>query len=326
MKCRTEADFDGLVRAAKLIAVVAAWNELGLWDRLAAQEAAVDLAKLPGNPRALLLTAPALAHAGLLDGGGGRWALSARARELHACGELPGGASLEWLLDLSRMADVLREGGPVRGANGRPKVTSGGVRPDDPEASRRFLEMLYRRSEAAARTTATWIAERLPERGHILDLGGGHGRYSEALVAQGFEATLFDLPLVVDLARERHGEHISYRAGDFHADDLGGPYDAALLSNIIHSESDDANAALMSRLFAALRPGGWVVVKDMFLDEQHRDPEPAVFFATTMLFYTAAGASYGLDDLRRWCAAAGFAPATAIGLDTHSLAFARRPV
>lgn len=325
MKCRTEADFDQLLRGAKLLAVAGAWHELGLWDLLAARDGSVDLGELPGDTRSLLIAAPVLAHAGLLDGGGRRWTMSAQARVLHERGELPTSRNLESFADLARMVEVLRDGGPVTGPDGQPKVTSGGVRPEDPEASRRFLEMLHRRSEAAATTTAAWIAERLPGGGHVLDVGGGHGRYSEALVARGFEATLFDLPLVAKLARERHGDRLSYRAGDFHTDTFGGPYDAALLSNVVHGEPAEANADMFRRLFAALRPGGWLVVKDMFIDEQCRDPEQAVFFGLTMLFYTASGSSYGLRDVASWCDAAGFEPPSAVSVDTYSLVFAHRP-
>jgi len=325
MKVRTEADFDTLVRGAKLLAVAAAWNELGIWDELARRGEPVDVAELPGDRRALAITAPILAHAGLLDGDGRVWRMSAAARDLHARGELPTGRNFEWLGDLSHMAEVIREGGPVRDAEGRPKLTSGGVVPDDREATRRFLDMLHRRSARAAAEVADWLAPRLPRGAQFLDLGGGHGRYAAEMAARGYTATLFDQPVAIELARERHGERLQYLAGDFHRDHLGGPYDAAFLSNVVHGESEGDNARLVGRLYEALRPGGWIVVKDMFLDELGREPENAALFGATLLFYTALGRSYRIAEVDAWCRRAGFGPVETVAVAEYTLALARKP-
>ena len=161
MRINSEADFDALARAAKLLAVASAWTELGLWDALAAADGPVDLAEVSGDTRALTITAPLLAHAGLLDGGGRHWRLSAVARAMHGRGELPTERNLGWIGDLTRTPQVLRDGGPVRGPDGESKATSGGVRPNDRAATRTFLDMLYRRSEAAAEQLADWIGPRL---------------------------------------------------------------------------------------------------------------------------------------------------------------------
>ncbi len=309
-----------------LLAATAAWSELGLFDELAGRAGPVDLAELPGDTRALTITAAMLAHVGLLDGGGRQWKLSKRARDMIERGELPGKRILGWLEDLSRMAEVLAKGGPVADSDGNPKITSGGVRPHDLQATRDFLDMLYRRSEPAAKVVAGWLVPRLPPGGHVLDVGGGHGRYAEAFVDQGCPVTLFDLPVVIDIARERCGNTLSYRAGSFHDDSFGGPYDAVFLSNIVHGESPQANADLLRRLSACLRPGGWLLLKDVFIDEQGRDPEHAVFFGGNMLNYTAEGRSYTLRDVAGWCGSAGFEAPEPIPVDTYCLVFARKPM
>lgn len=308
------------------MAVTAAWSELGLWDELAKRDGPVDLAELPGDTRGLMITAPMLAHVGLLDGGGRHWRISERARGMHERGELPAKRFQGWLEDLTRMPDLLAHGGPVVGADGKPKITSGGVRPDDVQCTRDFLDMLYRRSGPAVGTVADWLIPRLPAGAHVIDVGGGHGRYAEALVDRGCTVTLFDLPVVVDLARQRYGDRLDYRAGNFHEDPFGGPYDAAFLSNIVHSESPEANADLLQRLAGCLRPGGWILLKDVFIDEQGRDPEHAVFFGGNMLFYSAQGRTYTLRDVARWCADAGLEQPEALAVDTYALVFARKPL
>ena len=314
-----------MVRGAKLVAVVAAWSELGIFETLAAARDPVELAALPGDPRAVELTAAVLVHAGLLDGDGRAWKLSATGRQLFERGELPTPRNLEWLADLARMGEVLREGGPVRAADGTSKATRGGVRPEDAERTRSFLDALYRRSADSAADTASWIACRVQDRTSALDLGGGHGRYAHELGLRGMNPTLFDLPLPAELARERFGDDIRVLAGDYKLDPLGGPYGVALLSNIVHGEDAAANESLIRKVAGELEPGGWLVIKDMFLDEQGRDPENAAFFNTTMLYYTEGGRSYSLRDARVWCVSAGLADFDAIAVDGFTLAFARKP-
>ena len=325
MRVHTEADFDSMTRGAKLLAVAAAWHELGLFEALAASSEPVGLDELPGDPRAVALTAPVLMNAGLLDGDGRAVRLSTVGRSLFERGELPSAQNLEWLGDIAKMGEVLRQGGPVRAADGTSKATRGGVRPDDPERTRNFLNVLFRRSADSAAETASWIARRVGPGARALDLGGGHGRYAHELVQRGLEATLFDLPVPADLARERFGDELRVIAGDYKLDPLGGPYDAALLSNIVHGEDDEANAALIEKIAGELSPGGWIVIKDMFIDEQGRDPEEAAFFNTTMLYYTQGGRSYGLTEAKSWCERAGLGDFEAIAVSTFTLAFARKP-
>lgn len=321
---RTEDDLVALRRAAEAYAVVAGWQKLGAFAKLA-DGAPRPLAELGGDPRALAITAPILVHLGLLVGDGERYALSPAARELARSGALPGAAALDTFGDLSRLDAVLARGGPARRDDGSSKATTGGVREADVAASRAFMQALYRRSEHSARATAEWLAPRMPAGGHLLDLGGGHGRYARELADRGFRATIFDKPLCVDLARELHGDALAYRAGDFERDDLGGPYDAVLASNIVHGCSPDENRALVARLAAALRPGGFLVVKDMLIDDAGEGPENAALFGLTMLLYTDGGRSYRFDELAGFCRAAGLAMDGRATFESFALVFAKKP-
>jgi SAM-dependent methyltransferase len=320
----SEQDVTDLTHASKALAVISAFHALGLFEALA--EGPKGAEDLPVNGRAFQIAAPILAHLGLLVGDGERYTLSTVGRQLHEARQIPTSANLDYFRDLSRTAEVLRRGGPVHDDDGSPKVTTGGVQPEDPDATRRFLDMLYRRSDASAEQTLAWTSHLLPERGRVLDLGGGHGRYARTYADAGYDATLLDLPLVIDIARERHGEHLRYLAGDFLGGmELGGPWDLVLLSNIVHGQSDEENGSLVGRLAQALAPGGVLVLKDMFLDERERHPARAVFFGMTMLFYTARGRSYSLSEARAWFEAAGLEMMAVTSLDTHDLAMARKP-
>jgi SAM-dependent methyltransferase len=166
--------------------------------------------------------------------------------------------------------------------------------------------MLGRRSEASSQELASLLAPRLSTGARVVDVGGGHGRYSLALAQRGFDVTLLDLEPALVIAREQCGDALSYHAADFLVDDLGGPYDAALVSNIVHNLGPDGNLRLFARLRDALAPGGTVVIKDLLLDDLGAHPPSAVFFGVTMLLFTERGRVYDLATVERWCATLGF--------------------
>ncbi len=323
---RTEADFEQMLRAAKALAVASAWSALGLFDLLAERPRLPE--ELPIDQRALRTTVPVLRHMGLIVEDGARVGLSAMGRRMHAAGELPTERSLENLRDQGRMIDVLQNGGPVLDDAGASRGTDGGVVVGDAERTARFLDMLYDMSADSAPSTFGWLAPLLPPGGAMLDLGGGHGRYARTFADAGFASTIFDFAPVIDYSRARHGDRLSYRAGDFRdeAVDFGGPYDLVLLSNIVHGEPADQNLSLISRLARTLGPGGHLVLKDMFLGGQGRDPAQPVFFGLTMLFYTRAGESPDLDAARGWLSSAGLDAIGVMRMDGFELVRGRRPL
>jgi SAM-dependent methyltransferase len=266
-----------------------------------------------------------LLHLGIVAADGDRVVLTPRGARLVAQRGMPTERNLGSLRDLSRMADVLREGGPVKDDEGRSKGTRGGTLTTDAVHTERFLDMLYRMSEAAAQSTLAWLAPELPARASVLDLGGGHGRYARAFADAGHEVTLFDQPMVVELARKRHGDVLRYIAGDFHeAPTFGGPYDLVLLCNIVHGESSAANASLVARVAQSLRPGGTIAIRDMILDDRHDNPPSAVFFGLTMLFYTEAGTSPTVSRVQAWYQAAGLHDFRVIADDRHQIAIGKK--
>lgn len=316
---KTERDLDDLRRAAQGLAVIAAWGGAGVFEALR-DGAPRPFSALPASPRALAVTAPVLVHLGLVVRvGADQVALTRSARALLEAGSLGIGRAEGALGDLARLDGVLRSGEPL-------VPTDVGVRDEDREATRAFLGMLFRRSAAASEEVARWLGPRLPAGARVLDLGGGHGRYADALAAAGCAVTVFDRPVAVELARERFGDRLAYRAGDFLADELGGPYEAALLSNIVHGLDEDGCRALLGRVHGALAPGGLLVLKDMFVDEHGAHPVEAAFFNVTMLLYTRGGCSHAVEAMRALCAATGFEPPEHLHVadDGFSLLLARR--
>jgi len=320
----SEGDLTELYRSTWSIAVLAAWAERGLLKKLAEASKPIAIDELPGDARSLRACVPVLAHLGILHTDGNAVALSPNARRMFERGELAIDRNLRWLGDLSRITDVLEHGGPVKDAAGNSRGTKGGVRTESIEETRGFMDYLYRRSEETAPVAVDWAMRRLKSDSRVIDVGGGHGRYSECFAKAGATVTLFDMELVAEIARERYGDLLQYRTGDYLDDTFGGPYDAAFLSNIVHGENDENVQDMLRRLHAAMAPGGWLILKDMFIDEQGCAPAQPVYFGMTMLFYTQ-GKSYQMSDVRRWCSEVGFGMPEVVTMDTHSLVFAQKP-
>ena len=322
-RIRSEGDLDELLASARLAAVVNAWADRGLFDELADGEPRTT-AELSGDDRALRVTARMLVHTGLLVRRGDTWALSPEGAQLREDGVLSSLRDFQRFQNLGQLDQILERGGPIVDEDGESASTKIGAEPDDPQRTRHFQEMLYRRSARSARATARWIDRCVDGEARVLDLGGGHGRYGIELAERGHQTTLFDLPVAVDIAREMHGDDIDYIDGDFFEDDLGGLYDVVLASNIIHGLSADQNRRLFTRVADVLAPGGIFVIKDMFLDEFDAWPPSAVYFGLTMLMYTDGGDSYSFNEASQWFEEAGLEVEEPVIFERYSLAIGRR--
>jgi len=146
----------------------------------------------------------------------------------------------------------------------------------------------------------------------VLDVGGGSGAYAVAFVRARREITalVFDLPSVLPLTRayvEQGGlsDRVRVVAGDYDQDPLPVGFDLVLLSAVIHSNSREANRALIRKCAAALNPSGQLVVQDFIVDEERTGPPFAVLFALNMLVGTPAGDTYTESEVRSWMEGAG---------------------
>jgi len=136
----------------------------------------------------------------------------------------------------------------------------------------------------------------------LLDLGGGSGAYTRAYT-QAYphaRAALIDRAPVLALAAQNVGERAHLIDADILRDDLGGPYDAVLLSNVLHLYGPDDCKTLVARAAAALAPGGALLVKDF-----SAETETGRLFAVNMALYTERGTVHPDDDICGWMLSAG---------------------
>jgi predicted O-methyltransferase YrrM len=145
----------------------------------------------------------------------------------------------------------------------------------------------------------------------LLDLGGGTGIYSIALVQKNprLRAIVFDRPEVLKVAAEMTADYgvtdrVTLMPGDMFVDPLPRDCDLVLLSNILHDWDVPECEALLARSAAALRPGGRVVIHDVFLNDALDGPLPIALYSAA-LFTLTEGRAYSAGEYRALLAKAG---------------------
>jgi SAM-dependent methyltransferase len=300
----------GLATAHEYARVLHVAVELGVFGALSrGQRSVAELARSLGtDPRATGLLCNALTALGLLKKRPAGFMLSPLSRQYLAPGsptDLSGFVRFEgqgWP-DWERLAQGIRTGQPLRLTH---------YLQDDPAALEVLLQAMH--ALAHGRGDARVVARKVPLRGcrTLLDVGAGPGSYALELCRRypRLRATLFDLQGTLQVARRmvahaKMEDRVELRAGDYRRDDLGGPYDVALLFNILHNEREETNQKLLRRVYRALAPGGKLLIKDHVLNERLTCPVDGAVFSLFMLVFTG-GRCYSRGEIRRWLKDAGF--------------------
>jgi len=279
--------------------------ELAIFDALedsgATAEAVANLLKL--NPRATELLLNALASLALLQKRGESFALTEVATKylVKSSAQYVGGMirfeSLLWNC-WEKLPEAIRSGQPARPAN---------MYQDDPWETEIFIKAMD--SLVNARGDAAATANVIDWSGitELLDVGSGPATYPTAFCKRfpKLRVTIFDLPgtlAITDRYVREAGmtERIQCIAGDYRKDPIPASYDAIFLSNIIHGEGEQDNAALIRKLACNLKLGGRIVVKDHILDDSRTTPPVGAIFSLLMLLTTESGRCYSFSEIKSW--------------------------
>lgn len=176
-------------------------------------------------------------------------------------------------------------------------------------------ELLLRGLHADALRLAPTLAARLDlgRRRRMLDLGGGSGAYAITFCQAQPElsAVVFDLPGPLTLAHQLVSDagltdRIRLVVGDFRAAPLPYGFDLALLSNILHGQSAETNQRILTAVFAALEPGGELILRDVLMNEDRTSPVFGALFTVNLALHRSTGRCYTYNEISSWLAAAGF--------------------
>lgn len=159
-------------------------------------------------------------------------------------------------------------------------------------------------------------------RSRLLDLGGGPGTYAVNFCRNNptLSAVVFDRPATRPFAEKtiaRFGlaDRIVFAAGDFLVDPLGGPFDVAWLSHVLHGQGPEECALLLAKVRNELQPEGLLLIQEFVLDDSLDGPLFPALFSLNMLVATERGQAYSHGALRDMLSEAGFREPRRLSLD-----------
>jgi precorrin-6B methylase 2 len=293
---------------------LAAALELGLFTKLSGRGADAaglsQLLQIHDRPASMLLSA--CAALGLLEKRDGLYHNSPTAEEFlvkgrpYYFGNYVAMVHRHLYLPWNRLAEAIR-------AN-RPQAWAGDMFAEiaaDPEAQRDFTEAMHSVSMFRAKTV--FEAFDLSPYSRLLDVGGASGAYCLAACHKypHLRASIFDRPSALKSAREKIAEaslsdRIKTVAGDFFEEELPKGSDVVLLSQVLHDWSPERNRVILDKCFAALPPGGLVLVCELMMDDEKTGPELTALLSLNMLIATEGGCNYTWSEYTAWLEAAGF--------------------
>ena len=147
----------------------------------------------------------------------------------------------------------------------------------------------------------------------VLDVGGGHGVYAVGMCERNtaLQVEILDLPDAAAVGRKvvaelGHADRVRHREGDHRVTPWGEGWDAVLIFNVLHNAAPEQAQAMLRRAWAALRPGGRLLI----LDSEHRETTgdvTAIAGFNEIFFFLLNGTqAWPEATLRAWMGAAGF--------------------
>lgn len=176
-------------------------------------------------------------------------------------------------------------------------------------------EEFSRAQHAGSMGPALMLANRLDLSGarSLLDVAGGTGAYSIAFCRQNQDllAVILDFPTVIDVARDYvdaagMADGIDLLPGDARETVWPSGQDVVFMSYLLSAVAGGDLPMLLDRAFAALRPGGRLILHDFMLDQTRSGPRSAALFFLFYLVNQPDAVSFTVNELSPLIAEAGF--------------------
>lgn len=180
----------------------------------------------------------------------------------------------------------------------------------DPARLREFLRAM----SGVSRGANVAIAQRFPWAKHrsCADIGTAQGDLVTqiALAQPHLQGIGYDLPEVGPVFEEyvaanRLADRVRFQGGSFFTDDLPRA-DVLLFGHILHDWDLPTKQMLLRKAYAALPPGGAVIVYDAIIDDDRRQNAFGLLMSLNMVIETPGGFDYTGADCIGWRREAGF--------------------
>lgn len=297
-------------------------DEIGLAPALAGGAITTEALaeKVAVDARALGIHLGLLAGLGIVERHEGRWTATALARSyLDPASPFYWGGLLHHSRETSPLhVDLLAALRPASGCDPTAGHSveaweSGELGPEQAESIARFMHAhSLPAAIAAARSGAFDDVNRL------MDVGAGSGCFAIAIAraVPALRATVMELPAVCEAAASYIeaggvGERVSATAVDMFREPWPQGHDALFFSNIYHDWNEETCRELSAKAFAALVPGGRIILHEMLMDDNGTGPLTTASFSMLMLLATR-GKQYSLGELRGILESAGFADVSVV--------------
>jgi SAM-dependent methyltransferase len=296
--------------------------ELGLFSELDARPATVEevRAKLDLGPRGVREFLDGLVALGLLERDGETYANGPAASEFLVPGkdDYSGGflerANRMLYPAWGKLSEALRTGAP------QAQAPYGAVAAD-PVKLNAFLAMM----DSVNGLLVTDLLTLFPwsEQGSVADIGGARGNVAGLLAKANprLRGTVFDLPTIAGPAHDHLAalgvaDRVEFRGGDFFIDELPSA-DVLIMGHVLHNWSAQERQELVNKCYAALPPGGALLIYDAMLDDERRDISK-LLVSINMLLVTDSGSEYPVGECREYLATAGFTRTSAHPLGANN--------
>lgn len=189
----------------------------------------------------------------------------------------------------------------------------------DPQRLEAFLKAMTGASLPAARA----IARQFPWRAYrtFIDIGTAQGGVPVqiALTHPHLSGGGMDLPVVrpifeAYLREQGVADRLRFYPGDFFRDPLPRA-DVLIMGHILHDWNLEEKRQLLAKAYAALPPGGALIVHEALIDDDRRTNAFGLLMSLNMLIETPGGFDYTGADCIGWLREAGFREARMEHLD-----------
>lgn len=311
-------------------------DEVGIFPAISGEAHSTEelAAKLDVDERALSIHLGLLAALGMVERPGGKWRASSLARTwMHPDGAGYYGPLVSGFRDTSPLhSDMVHSLKTGEKGDARKTYVEEWERGELPlEDAKRIAAFMHSHSVASSIAVS-----RLPvfqDVKSLLDVGGGSGVFAirVAEASSDLRSTVLDIGSMCQAAQHyiddaAMGARVSTTAVDMFREEWPTGHDAHFFSNVFHDWSDKTCRLLAEKSFAALEPGGRIMLHEVLMNDCGTGPLIASAFSMLMLLGTR-GKQFTFAELESFLTHAGFVDVDAeqTGAGGYWLVTARKP-